>query len=119
MRPISKVAPDWWDYTTLDPHLLADAAKLSAADLVQLSRPGFEVTIYDTIEEFYCAEALEYIRAWQQATPDNPVGSFGPGGKGSVSSLPAPLASFNRISWPPPELYASCLPSGDHTAGPA
>ena len=27
-RPISKVAPDWWDYTTLDPHLLAERGEL-------------------------------------------------------------------------------------------
>ena len=40
-RPISKVAPGWWDYTTLDPHLLADAAKLTADDLLPLSRDGF------------------------------------------------------------------------------
>jgi glucosamine-6-phosphate deaminase len=46
-RPISKVAPGWWDYTTLDPHILADAAKLTADDLLQLSRDGFEVTFYD------------------------------------------------------------------------
>jgi len=29
-RPISKVAPDWWDYTTLDSAVLKDAAKLTA-----------------------------------------------------------------------------------------
>ena len=29
-RPISKVAPDWWDYTTLDAEILDDAAKLTA-----------------------------------------------------------------------------------------
>jgi len=51
-RAISKVAPGWWDYTTLDTALLADAARLTPDDLLQLSRPGFEVTIYDTIEEF-------------------------------------------------------------------
>ena len=51
-RPISKVAPDWWDYTTLDAELLADAAKLTPDDLSQLSRHGFQVTIYDTLEEF-------------------------------------------------------------------
>ncbi len=94
-RPISKVAPDWWDYTTLDSHLLADAAKLSAEDLVQLSRPGFEVTIYDTIEEFYCAEALEYIRAWQQATPDNPVGICGP--IGPTEQLPLVARMVNAL----------------------
>src|SRR5689334_1784442 len=77
-RPISKVAPEWWDYTTLDAELLADAAKLTADDLVGLSRPGFAVSMYDTLEDFYCAEALEYIEAWQQATPSKPAGICGP-----------------------------------------
>ncbi len=27
-RKLSKIAPDWWDYTTLDPAILRDAAKL-------------------------------------------------------------------------------------------
>ena len=40
MRPISKVAPDWWDYTTLDREILDDAARLSADDLLGLSRAG-------------------------------------------------------------------------------
>jgi glucosamine-6-phosphate deaminase len=94
-RPISKVAPDWWDYTTLDPHLLADAAKLSAEDLVGLSRDGFQVTIYDTLEEFFCAEALEYIQAWQQATPDNPAGICGP--IGPTEQLPLVARIVNAL----------------------
>ena len=77
-RPISKVAPGWWDYTTLDSELLADAAALKPSDLPQLSRPGFQVEIIDTLEEFYTAEALEYIQAWQQATPSRPAGICGP-----------------------------------------
>jgi len=77
-RPISKVAPGWWDYTTLDAELLADAARLDERGLSQLSRPGFTVTFYDTVEEFYLAEALEYIEAWRRATPDNPAGICGP-----------------------------------------
>ena len=71
MRPISRVAPDWWDYTTLDPAILDDAARLSAEDLLGLARDGFDVRFYDTLEEFYLAEALEYITAWRQATADN------------------------------------------------
>ena len=43
-----------------------------------LARPGFRVVMYDTIEEFYLAEALEYIEAWKQSTPDNPAGICGP-----------------------------------------
>jgi len=45
-RPLSKVAPDWWDYTTLDREILDDAARLTADDLLQLSRPGFKVVFY-------------------------------------------------------------------------
>lgn len=77
-RPISKVAPGWWDYTTLDSAILEDAARLTAEDLKGLSRDGFKVSIYDTLEEFYNAEALEYIEAWKQATPDTPAGICGP-----------------------------------------
>jgi glucosamine-6-phosphate deaminase len=77
-RAISKVAPGWWDYTTLDKELVNDVAKLTEKDLAQLARPGFSVTFYDTLEEFYLAEALEYIQAWKQATPSRPAGICGP-----------------------------------------
>jgi glucosamine-6-phosphate deaminase len=94
-RPISKVAPAWWDYTTLEPDLLAEAARLTADDLVGLSREGFEVTLYDTLEEFYCAEALEYVQVWQQATPDNPVGICGP--IGPTEQLPLVARIVNAL----------------------
>lgn len=77
-RAISKVAPQWWDYTTLDEQILDDAAKLSAEDLAGLSRPGFKVVMYDTLEDFYLAEALEYIAAWRLSTEDSPAGICGP-----------------------------------------
>ena len=44
----------------------------------ELSRAGFRVVFYDTLEEFYLAEALEYITAWRQATADNPGGHLRP-----------------------------------------
>lgn len=94
-RPISKVAPAWWDYTTLDLELLEDAANLDAQDLLQLSRPGFEVRIYDTLEEMYCAEALEYIDAWRQSTPDNPCGICGP--IGPTEQLPLVAQMVNAL----------------------
>jgi glucosamine-6-phosphate deaminase len=78
VRAFSKVAKDWWDYTTLDPALLADAARLTADDLAGLSRPGFEVRIFDTRDEFFLAEALEYVRAWRQSTDARPAGICGP-----------------------------------------
>jgi len=65
-RPLSRIAPDWWDYTTLDSSIIRDAAGLTPNDLLQLSRPGFKIMFYDTLEDFYLAEALEYIQAWRQ-----------------------------------------------------
>ena len=95
MRPISKVAPDWWDYTTLDRRILDDAAALTADDLLGLSRPGFTVKFYDTIQEFYLAEALEYIAAWRQATEDGPAGICGP--IGPTEQLPLVARQVNEL----------------------
>ena len=94
-RPISKVAPGWWDYTTLEQDLLEDAARLTERDLLQLSREGFQVHFYETLEEFYLAEALEYIEAWQQSTPDNPAGLCGP--VGPTEQLPLVARIVNSI----------------------
>lgn len=94
-RPISKVAPEWWDYTTLDPEILSDAARLTPQDLAGLSREGFQVTLYDTLEEFYCAEALEYIETWRQATADDPVGICGP--IGPTEQLPLVARMVNAL----------------------
>lgn len=94
-RPLSRVAPDWWDYTTLDNELLIDAAELSAEQLLQLSRPGFRVVAYDTLEDFYLAEALEYITAWRQSTSDNPVGICGP--IGPTEQLPLVARLVNEL----------------------
>ena len=73
-RKLSSIAPDWWDYTTLDDAIIRDAAALTPEKMLKLSRPGFKVVFYDTLEEFYLAEALEYIAAWKQSTPDNQIG---------------------------------------------
>jgi glucosamine-6-phosphate deaminase len=40
-RPLSRIAPDWWDYTTLDPEIIRDAAALTEQDLLALSWPGW------------------------------------------------------------------------------
>lgn len=97
-RAISKLAPGWWDYTTLDSEILNDAARLTAKDLEQLSRPGFKVCMYDTVEEFFTAEALEYIEAWRQATPDNPVGVCGPIGPTEHLPLVARIVNAMGLS---------------------
>ena len=95
-RSLSTIAPDWWDYTTLDKELLQDAAKLTADDLLQMSRPGFTVKIYDSLAELFLAEALEYIHAWQQSTPDNPVGICGP--IGPTEQLPLVALLVNELN---------------------
>lgn len=94
-RPISKIAPDWWDYTTLDHELLEDAAHLSPQQLAQLGRPGFTIRLYDTLEEFWLAEAGEYIDAWAQSTPDNPAGICGP--IGPTEQLPLVARLVNAL----------------------
>ncbi|MBF0244162.1 MAG: glucosamine-6-phosphate isomerase [Planctomycetes bacterium] len=95
MRAISQVAPGWWDYTTLDRDLLDDAARLTVRDLEQLERPGFTINFYDTVQEFYCAEALEYIHAWRQATADEPAGICGP--IGPTEQLPLVARMVNEL----------------------
>src|SRR5512138_1964028 len=94
-RRLSAIAPDWWDYTTLEPDLIEAAARLTVEEMVNLSRAGFKVATYDTLEEFYLAEALEYIGAWRQATPDNPVGICGP--IGPTEQLPLVARIVNEL----------------------
>src|SRR6266702_7447031 len=95
-RKLSAMAPDWWDYTTLDEQLIDEVARLKPRDLERLSRPGFKVVMYDTLEDFYLAEALEYITAWKQATPDNPVGFCGP--IGPTEQLPLVARLVNTLN---------------------
>ncbi len=94
-RKQSLLAPDWWDYTTLDDEILNDAARLTPEDMVALSRDGLKVVLYETLEDFYLAEALEYITAWRQATPDNPVGICGP--IGPTEQLPLVARLVNEL----------------------
>lgn len=95
MRKLSVVAPGWWDYTTLDNGLVQDVARLTVEDMAQLSRPGFKVVMYDTIQEFYLAEALEYIEAWKRSTPANPCGICGP--IGPTEQLPLVARIVNAL----------------------
>jgi glucosamine-6-phosphate deaminase len=63
-----------------------------------MSRDGFRVVFFDTLEEFYLAEALEYISAWREATPDNPVGICGP--IGPTEQLPLVARLVNELELP-------------------
>ena len=96
-RNLSAIAPGWWDYTTLEPDLIEEAARLTPADLLGLSRPGFAVVLYDSIEEFYVAEALEYVDAWRQSTADAPVGICGPVGPTEQLPLVARIVNALRL----------------------
>lgn len=89
------LAPEWWDFTTLDDELLADAANLTPKDISQLSRKGFRVVFYDTPEDFYLAEALEYITAWKESSPGNPAGICGP--IGPTEQLPLVARIVNEL----------------------
>lgn len=95
MRKTSSIAPDWWDYTTLSSEIVRDAAALTPERMLKLSRPGFKVVFHDTLEEFYLAEALEYIEAWRSSTPDNPAGICGP--IGPTEQLPLVARIVNSI----------------------
>jgi glucosamine-6-phosphate deaminase len=94
-RKLSMLAPDWWDFTTLPDDLLSDAARLTEKDMMQLSRDGFKVIFYDTLEDFYLAEALEYITAWKLATDDQPAGICGP--IGPTEQLPLVARLVNEL----------------------
>ena len=96
-RPSSTIAPQWWDCTTLPEDLLQEAARLTPADMQKLARDGFRVVMYDTLESFYLAEALEYTEAWRQAMPDQPVGICGPIGPTEQLPLVARLVNALEI----------------------
>ena len=93
-RP-SSISPDWWDYTCLHRDLIDEAARLTPRDLARLSRPGFRVVMYDTLADFYLAEALEYVDAWRQSTDDNPAGICGP--IGPTEQLPLVARLVNEL----------------------
>jgi len=95
-RKLSSIASDWWDYTTLNDDLIRDAAALTPEKMRKLSRPGFKVVMYETLEDFYLAEALEYITSWRQSTPDNPVGICGP--IGPTEQLPLVARLVNDLN---------------------
>jgi len=94
-RSLSTVAPGWWDYTTLDRQIIDDVVRITEKDLEQLSRPGFTVHMHDTLEDFYLAEALEYVEAFRQSTADNPAGLCGP--IGPTEQLPLAARIINSL----------------------
>jgi glucosamine-6-phosphate deaminase len=97
-RSKSMLAEGWWDFTTLDEKILQEAARLTEKDLLELSRPGFKVVFFETLESFYMNEALEYIAAWKKATPSAPAGICGP--IGPTEQLPLVAELVNSLDIP-------------------
>lgn len=97
-RKRSMLADGWWDFTTLDEKILQDAARLTEKDLLQLSRPGFKVVFYETLESFYMNEALEYLAAWKKTTSSSPAGICGPIGPTEQLPLVAELVNSLDLS---------------------
>ena len=78
-RKISSIAPDWWDYTTLDDEILGGRRVSHRKRCFNFRDRDFaSCSPHDTLEDFYLTEALEYINAWKLSTPDNPVGICSP-----------------------------------------
>src|SRR5256885_2639369 len=97
MNPrLSSISTGWWDYTCLPTDIVDEVARLTSRDIEKLSRPGFRVAMYDTLEDFYLAEALEYINAWRQSTEDNPAGICGP--IGPTEQLPLVAQIVNGLN---------------------
>ena len=98
MRAYSKISADWWDYTTLDREILDAAARITIDNLKSFERPGFKINLFDTLQEFYCAEALEYISCWKKATADNPCGICGPIGPTEQLPLVAQIVNETGLN---------------------
>lgn len=90
-----KISSQWWDYTSLENELLDDVGSLSFEDVLGLSRVGFKIKVYENLQEFYSAQALEYITSWQKSTSSNPTGICGP--IGPTEQLPIVAKIINEL----------------------
>lgn len=116
MRAFSKISPEWWDYTTLDRSILDEAAKITIDTLKSFERPGFKINIYDTLQEFYCAEALEDIKAWKRQRPPNRRAICGP--IGPTEQLPLVAQMVNEMDLSLKNATSGAWTSGSSTAKP-
>ena len=66
MRPLSKVAPDWWDYTTLDREILDDAPHLTAKMRFLETGRWLYVQVYVMVDEHGQAMTVEELDHWRQ-----------------------------------------------------
>ena len=71
-RKLSSIAPEWWDYTTIDTEIVKEAAKLTPEALLKLSRPGFKIVFYDT-SKILCSRSVRICYSLETIDADNPV----------------------------------------------
>ena len=95
MRNMSMVSSEWWDYTTLDPQILEAAAKLSVQELCALRKRGFTIKLYHSRDEFFLAEAMEYVNSFTSSSADDPKGICGP--IGPTEQLPIVAQVINDL----------------------
>ena len=96
-RP-SSIAPDWWDYTTLENDLINDAARLTQRDIQQLSRPRFQGGDVRHAGGFLPRRGAGIHRRVAAGTADNPVGICGP--IGPTEQLPLVARLVNELGLP-------------------
>ena len=94
MRPYSKVAPAWWDYTTLDP-ILDQAARLTAEDLLCCRAPASRWCSTTRSRTSTSRRRWNTSTAWRQATEDEPAGVCGP--IGPTEQLPLVARLVNEL----------------------
>jgi len=76
----------WWDWSSVAaerPDMMKEIRRMTFDDVLALGRKSggrFRVVSYDTPQDFFAAEALEYIRVLSSSTPDNPKAICGPVG---------------------------------------
>ena len=90
-----KISSQWWDYTSIDDELLDEIGALSFEDVLGLARSGFKIKIFENLQEFYSAQALEYLTSWKQSTLTNPTGICGP--IGPTEQLPIVAKIINDL----------------------
>lgn len=89
---------DWTAYAAKHPGQMEDVRNLDLTDPRLNRRDGFRVKLYYSAQDFFVAEALEYVHALSRSTADNPVGFCGPVGPTEQLPLVAQIINDQNIS---------------------
>ena len=94
-RPISRIAPGWWDYTTLDRELLDDAARADGRRPAAAQPAGIHRAVLRHARGLLPGRSAGIHHAWRQATPTRPAGICGP--IGPTEQLPLVARLVNEL----------------------